>query len=62
MDESVFCLDPKKSNNCKAYNITQCGGRENTTIVGVVNASGRVLDPASDYKSSAKFPAVMARR
>ena len=46
MDETAFCLDPKKSQTIapkgsKAYKITQGGGRENVIIVGVVNASGK---------------------
>ena len=50
MDETAFCLEPKKSQTIapkgsKPYKITQGGGRENVTIVGVVNASGRVQDP-----------------
>ena len=50
MDETAFCLDSKKSQKIapegsKAYKITQGGGRENVTIVGVVNASRKVPDP-----------------
>ena len=35
-------IPPKGS---KAYKITQGGGRENVTILGLVNVSGRLLDP-----------------
>ena len=50
MDETAFCLDPKKAQTIapkgsKAYKITQGGGRENITVVGVVSASGKVMDP-----------------
>ena len=58
MDETAFCLDPKKSQTItpkgsKAYKIrlyTQGRGIENVTIVGVVNESGKVLDPVIIYQ------------
>ena len=64
MDETTFCLDPKKSQTIarkgsKAYKITQGGGRENVTIVGECESES--VGP-SNYKSRAKFPAVMPRR
>ena len=63
IDETAFCLDPKKSQTIspkgsKAYKITQGGGRENITIVGVVNANGRIMDPVIINQ----FSAFMGRR
>ena len=50
MDETAFCLDPKKCKSVapkgvKAFKLTQGAGRENITVLGVANAAGRVLDP-----------------
>ena len=39
---SILCI--------KGLKITQGGGRENVTIVGVVNASGKVLDLPNKHK------------
>ena len=66
MDETAFCLDPKKAQTIapkgsKAYKITQGGGRENITVVGVVSASGKVMDPVI-IKSRTEFPTFMVRR
>lgn len=50
MDETGFCLDPKKSMSVapkgqKALKRTEGCQRENITVLAVCSASGRVLDP-----------------